>query len=887
MRPDFAAFLYLESFLSATRVHLLATELGVKSKAIIDKCKAEGLDNITNHMSTISAGLAATIREWFSEGVSSTAVESAEKVDLEKVRVKRRRKAKEPARETTAESQAVVEQAEAVAEIPKTDTEAAAAEAPPVQETPVESAPVVEAPVEPVAPVPAEPPKPPEPILPAGPMLEKPKPAKLTGPRVVRVEAPEPQRPVRPKQRPPLSKPPVRPRFDQPITEPLMPEVKEGVKGKKGGKDRTHGRRHGTVEEEVGARKTKLLKWRERDMEERRMRLEAAGGESLRMRPVRKIESKHHAEAVHLKPEKVSVYEPITVKNLAGAMGIKIAEVMSKLMQQGVMATANQAITADAAELLALEFGRELEITKRQSLEEQIAEQFKDRTREHLVKRPPVVTVLGHVDHGKTSLLDRIRNASVAKGEAGGITQHIGAYQVAWGDKKVTFLDTPGHEAFTAMRARGANMTDVVVLVVAADDGVMPQTIEAIHHAKAANVPIIVALNKIDLPGIDTNRIYGQLAEHELAPAEWGGKTEVVKTSAITGQGINELLEYLDYTSELLELKADNGIPATGWVVEAKMTPNQGPVATVLIKEGKLSKGDIVLAGQGYGRIRSIKDSYGKSIKTASSSMPVEISGISDVPEAGDRFYRLDDINKAKEAAEESKALSREEALVRRSQVTLDNLFSQIAAGNVKELNLIIRADVQGSVDVLVKYLSELSTAEVKIKILHAAVGGITEGDVVLAEASNAIIIGFNVVADAKVGQMAEAKGVDIRFYNVIYRITEDLKNAMVGLLEPEQQERVLGRVNVRNTFKISGVGTVAGCYVTSGIVAKNAKVRLTRNSIVIKDDLKIESLKHFKDDVREVKTGFECGIKLAAYDDIKVDDVFEVYEVIEVARTL
>jgi translation initiation factor IF-2 len=888
--------------LAATRVHLLATELNVKSKAIIDKCKAEGLENITNHMSTISAGLAATIREWFSEGEHSTTVESAEKVDLEKVRVKRKRKAKEAAPEEGVGLE-VADKA-ATEEIVQPPVELPIVELPPTEEV-VEAVPVEEAVPEPIIePPPIEPPKPPEPIMPAGPMLGKPTPAQLSGPRIVRVEAPEPERerPPRGKPRPPFSRPPVgrpavggtpvsrppaRPRFDQPATEPLMPESKEGAKGKKGSKERTHGRRHET-EEEIAAKKSKLLKWRERDMEERRLRLEAAGGETLRMRPVRKIESKHHAEAAHLKPEKVMIYEPITVKDLAAAMGVKIAEVMSRLMQQGVMATANQVINTETAELLAIEFGRELEITKRQTLEEQIASQFKDRPRTQLVKRPPVVTVLGHVDHGKTSLLDRIRNASVAKGEAGGITQHIGAYQIiAAGDKRVTFLDTPGHEAFTAMRARGANMTDVVVLVVAADDGVMPQTIEAIHHAKAAGVPIIVALNKIDLPGVDTNRIYGQLAEHELAPTEWGGKTEVVKTSAVTGQGVNELLEYLDYTSELLELKANNEIPATGWVVEAKMNPSQGPVATVLIKEGKLSKGDIVLAGAGYGRIRSIKDSYGKSIKSASSSMPVEISGLSDVPQAGDKFYCLDDINKAKNAAEESKFLSREEALVRRSQVTLDNLFTQIAAGNVKELNLILRADVQGSVDVLIKYLGELSTAEVKIKILHAAVGGVTEGDVVLAEASNAIIIGFNVIADTKVAQIAESKGVDIRFYNIIYRITEDLKKAMVGLLEPEKQEKVLGRVQVRNTFKITGVGTVAGCYVTNGSVTKNAKIRLTRSNIVVKDDMKIESLKHFKDDVREVKTGFECGIRLASYDDIKVDDVFEVYEVIEVARTL
>jgi translation initiation factor IF-2 len=869
----------------------MATELNVKSKAIIDKCKAEGLENITNHMSTISAGLAATIREWFTEGEHSTAVESSEKVDLEKVRVKRKRKTKETEPHEEAQPEIAAAEPHEIVPPPPLPIEAVEVQ----EEAVVEAVPVVELSEKAV--------ELPEPIMPAGPMLGKPKPAQLSGPRIVRVEAPEPERPMRGKPRPPFGsrppvgrppvggspvlRPPARPRFDQPATEPLMPESKEGAKGKKGGKERTHGRRQES-EEEAAARKNKLAKWRERDMEERRLRLEAAGGESTRMRPVRKIEGKHHAESAHLKPEKVIVYEPITVKNLAAGMGVKIAEVMSKLMRQGVMVTANQAINTDTAELLALEFGRELEITKRQTLEEQVAAQFKDRPRENLVKRPPVVTVLGHVDHGKTSLLDRIRNATVAKGEAGGITQHIGAYQIiAAGDKRVTFLDTPGHEAFTAMRARGANMTDVVVLVVAADDGVMPQTIEAIHHAKAAGVPIIVALNKIDLPGIDTNRIYGQLAEHELSPSEWGGKTEVVKTSAVTGLGVTELLEYLDYTSDLLELKADNDIPATGWVVEAKMTANQGPIATVLIKEGKLSKGDIVLAGAGYGRIRSIKDSYGKSIKTASSSMPVEISGLSDVPQAGDKFYCLDDINTAKNAAEENKSLTREDALVRRSQVTLENLFTQIAAGKVKELNLIIRADVQGSVDVLIKYLGELSTAEVKIKILHAAVGGVTEGDVVLAEASNAIIIGFNVIADTKVAQIAESKGVDIRFYNIIYRITEDLKKAMVGLLDPEKQEKVLGRVQVRNTFKITGVGTVAGCYVTSGVVTKSAKVRLTRSNIVVKDDLKIESLKHFKDDAREVKTGFECGIRLASYDDVKVDDVFEVYEVIEVARTL
>jgi translation initiation factor IF-2 len=552
------------------------------------------------------------------------------------------------------------------------------------------------------------------------------------------------------------------------------------------------------------------------------------------------------------------------------------------------MATANQAIGSDVAELVALDFGTELVVEHRQSLQEQIQNEFDRRQSKNPQKRPVVATMLGHVDHGKTSLLDRIRSTHVAAGEAGGITQHIGAYQISMGGHTVTFLDTPGHEAFTAMRARGANMTDVVVLVVAADDGVMPQTIEAIHHAQAANVPVIVALNKIDLPGIDYNRVYSQLSEYELTPAEWGGQTEIVKTSAVTSEGIDDLLEHLDYIAELLELKADNTIPATGWVVEAKMSPQQGPVATLLVKEGRLTKGDVVLAGAAYGRVKTLSNSYGQSVKAAAtSSMPVEITGLSDVPQAGDRFYCLDDINKAKDAAEESKIRSRESTLAKRTQVTLDNLFTQIEAGNVKELNIIIRADTQGSVDVLTKYLSELSTDEVKVKILHAAPGGITEGDCLLAEASNAIIIGFNVVAEEHASKLAEAKDVDIRLYTVIYRITEDLQKSMAGLLEPEQQEKTVGRAVVRNIFKISRVGTIAGCYVSDGLVTKNAKVRLIRDNIVIRDGLSIDSLRHFKDDVREVKAGLECGIKLTKFDDVKIDDVFDFYEIVEIARTL
>jgi translation initiation factor IF-2 len=890
--------------LAATRVYLLAQELGVKSSAIVKKCQDEGLD-VKNHMAAISAGLAATIREWFTEGENVTTIETAEKVDLAEVRVKRpvRKKVVQETEEGLTGEQEDVDQMAAEAEgeeLPSTE----AGEAPELQVAPMEPlAPTVqvEAPApaaieppvaEPVAEVPAveEKKAPPEPVLPAGPMLEKPRPAVLTGPQVVRVEAPEPAERPRSRSRP-------RQRFDGAVTEPLMrrgrteeavvdrpdTDQKRGVHHK----DRTHGRRKEETDEEV-KRSRARTKWRQRDIEERQARLSAAGGEGLRLRRDRKITSRTQRETTVLeRPKAISVNEPITVKDLSAALAVKAAEIVGKLLAHGVMATTNQTISNDVAELVALEYDTELVINRQELFADQIRQEFEARPREHLSKRPVVVAMLGHVDHGKTSLLDKIRSTQVAAGEAGGITQHIGASQVTWDDKTVTFLDTPGHEAFTAMRARGANMTDIVVVVVAADDGVMPQTIEAIAHSKAAGVAIVVALNKIDLPGCDINRIYAQLSEHGLTPTEWGGTTEVVKTSATTGQGISDLLEALDYVAELLDLKADDTLPATGWVVEAKMSAQQGPVATLLVKEGQLNRGDILLAGDTYGRVKMMRNSYGKKIKTATSAMPVEITGLSDVPQAGDRFYCLDDINRAKDAAEESRLRARERSLAERTQVTMDNLFSQIEAGNVKELNVIIRADVQGSVDVLKKCLSELSTSEVRINILQAMPGGITEGDVLLAEVSNAIIIGFSVVADERAAKKAEAEGVDIRLYNVIYRITEDLQKSMVGLLEPEEQERPLGRAVVRATFKVSRIGTVAGCYVTQGVAAKNARLRLIRNNIVVRDGLTLDSLKHFKDDVREVKTGLECGVKLAGFDDVKVDDVLEFYEIVKVARTL
>jgi translation initiation factor IF-2 len=873
--------------LATTRVYILAKELGVKSSAIIKKCQDEGLD-VKNHMSVISAGLTATIREWFSEGENITTVEMSEKVDLEKVRIKKKTKRTQPVKKTKAQK---AEPAKPRVKRTKTAAEPATATEAEQKQQETAAAVTIEEPVLTEEQIICEPQQPePEPILPAGPILEKPEPARLSGPKVVRIEAPEPLQ--RPRSRP-------RVRYDAPVTEPLMysekkqenvalaPIGREKKQLPKRYKERTHGRRQDEKDLEIIRRSKLSSKWRQRDIEERQARLDAAGGEGLRLRPMRKISTKLKHRVAVARPKKAVVSEPITVKDLSAVLAIKSTDIISKLVQQGVMATANEVISNDVAELVALEFDTELEVQHRSTLEEQIRVEFEKRQRNNPQKRAVVAAMLGHVDHGKTSLLDKIRSTQIAAGEAGGITQHIGASEVTWDNKKVTFLDTPGHEAFTAMRARGANMTDVVVLVVAADDGVMPQTIEAIAHSRAANVPIIVALNKIDLPGRDVNRVYSQLSEHELTPSEWGGRTEVVKTSAVTGEGIDDLLESLDYVAELLELKADGTIPATGWVVEARLSAQSGPVATLLIKEGQLQKGDVVLAGSTYGRVKMLKNSYGKNIKTATNSMPVEITGLSDVPQAGDRFYCLDDINRAKAAAEENQIRSRESSLVERRQVTLDNLFSQIEAGKTEELNLILRADVQGSIDVLTKYLSEMSTEEVKINILHAAPGGITEGDVVLAEASNAIIIGFNVVPEEHAAKIAEAKGVEIRLYNIIYRITEDLQKSMVGLLEPEEIENSLGRAVVRVTFKISRVGTVAGCYVSSGHVSKNAKVRLIRDNIVLRDSLSIESLKHFKDDAREVKAGLECGIKVAGFDDIKVDDVFEFYEIVKVARTL
>jgi len=570
--------------LASTRVYILAKELAVKSEAIVKKCQDENLD-IKNHMSTISAGLAATIREWFSGTDNVTAIETSEKVDLKKVRIRKKAQRKPAVRKRKTEKV----QQQALAEAAETETEQAASvtvepEIPAPQEQPQSQRPEAAA-----APV----------ITPAGPMLEKPAPARLTGPEVVRIEQPEPERRPRAKRKKVADVVVTKLLISESVNEESATVIspKESKRKPKARKGKGHAREQ-YQQDQVSPDKTKLSKWRQRDIEERQARLAAAVGQRLRLRPARKLAARSSGEvSAPVRPKKAFIAEPIIVRDLSSVLAVKTTDIIAKLMEQGIMATANQAVAADAAEIAALEFGTELVVERKSTYEKQIRTEFDQREKKNLARRAVVATMLGHVDHGKTSLLDKIRSTAVTAGEAGGITQHIGAYQVNIKGHTVTFLDTPGHKAFTAMRARGANMTDVAVLVIAADDGVMPQTIEAIAHAKAANVPVIVALNKCDLPGCDINHTYSQLAEHDLSPVEWGGQTEVVHTSAVTGEGIDNLLEHLDYVAELLELQADDTIPATGWVVEARMSAQRGPVATLLVKEGHLRKGDIILAG--------------------------------------------------------------------------------------------------------------------------------------------------------------------------------------------------------------------------------------------------------------------------------------------------
>src|SRR5262249_22276532 len=582
----------------------------------------------------------------------------------------------------------------------------------------------------------------------------------------------------------------------------------------------------------------------------------------------------------------IKISEVITVGDLARDMGVKAGEVIKKLMGLGMMATINQVLDADTATLIASEFDHQVENV---AFDADSALEVEHRVEEQetaLMPRSPVVTIMGHVDHGKTSLLDAIRSTNVTAQEHGGITQHIGAYYVQVDGRSVTFLDTPGHEAFTAVRARGAQVTDIVVLVVAADDGIMPQTVEAINHARAAEVPIIVAVNKIDKPEANAERVKQELGNHGLAPEEWGGDTIVVPVSAKTREGIPQLLDMLLLQSDVLELRANPRRLAKGAIVEARLDRGRGPVATVLVQEGTLKVGDAFVCGLQFGRVRAMVDDKGRRIGTAGPATPVEILGLSGVTEAGDTFVAVQDDQKARQVAEHRQGKQREAEMAKTAKVSLDELYEQIQTGDVKELKVVVKADVHGSVEALSEALGRLSTNDVRLSVLHGSVGGITESDVLLASASNAVVIGFNVRPEPKAAALAEREGAALRLYTIIYDAVNDVRDALEGLLEPTLQEKILGRVEVRQVFNISGVGAVAGSFVTDGKMVRGARARLLRDNVVVHDG-RISGLRRFKEDVREVAGGYECGLSLEADQDVKVGDVIEAYDVEQVARRL
>ena len=576
----------------------------------------------------------------------------------------------------------------------------------------------------------------------------------------------------------------------------------------------------------------------------------------------------------------VKIPDEITVGDLASLLRRTAAEVIKEMFKLGTMATVNQTIDFDTAEIVATELGAKVEKEVVVSIEERIIDDHQD-TEEDLLPRDPVVVVMGHVDHGKTSILDRIRNANVTASEAGGITQHIGAYQITHQGKKITFLDTPGHAAFTSMRARGANITDIAILVVAADDGIMPQTIESINHAKAADVSIIVAINKMDKETANPDKVKQELTEHSLVVEEWGGDIIAVPCSAKTGMGIDEILENILLIAEVKELKANPNRLAKGTVIEARLDKGKGPIATVLVQNGTLRTGDIIIAGTAVGRVRTMTNDKGQLVNEAGPSCPVEITGLAEVPSAGDTLNAVEDEKLARELVEQRKHEAKEEIFKQYQKVTLDNLFDQISQGEMKELPIIVKADVQGSVEAVKQSLEKISNDEVRVKVIHGAVGAVSESDVMLANASNAIIVGFNVRPDPVAKASAEKDGVDIRLYRIIYDAIEEVTTAMKGMLAPKYREVELGAAEIRQVYKISGVGAVAGCYVTSGKITRNALLRVVRDGVIIADD-KLSSLKRFKDDVKEVAKSFECGLTLEKFNDIKEGDIIEAYEMEE-----
>ena len=820
-------------------------------------------------MSAVSAGLSATIAEWFSDASgSSSAVETAEKVDVSKARAK----AKKTSRKKKTKSKSALQESEEAKKSGKAGSKKKTAKKGTKKS---------------------------EKIVPVGRQMETPTKAKMAGPRVIRVEEPEPEPAPRPKRRQQSQQTSSGGGGVIPPRNPVEPPPTHGG-GR--GDSRRNRRRGASHQAEHSSRNAPQQQnrsdsnWRQQDLLERENRLRRSGGffrQARRDNQKRTGKRVEQAKTLAQTGGKVAITEPISIKKLSSTTGIKANQILNKLLLDDIVAAVNDYIDTDKAIEIMIEWGIELEVVSVKSEATKIEESFTDRKiiEEHPCS--PVVTILGHVDHGKTSLLDKIRDANVAEGEAGGITQATSAFRVPVkagdGERMVTFIDTPGHEAFTEMRSRGAKVTDIVVLVIAADDGVMPQTIESIAHAKAAGVPIVVALNKIDKPeATDENiqRILGQLAEHELNPVDWGGDTEVIRTSAIQNEGIQDLLDILDYQAELLELKADFGGPAEGTVIEANLAEGQGAVANILVQQGTLKKGDFIVAGRGYGRLRSLTNDHGEQVTSASPSMPMSITGLSEVPDAGDKFYIVKSQKEAEAAARERSEQERQKELSR-EKVTLDNIFDQMKTSEMRELPIIIKGDVQGSVETLRSTIAKIGNDEAKITIKHSAVGGINESDINLAETCSGIVVGFNTTSTAKSRRLAEERGVEIRYYDVIYDLTDDLTKALQGLLDPEIKLEVLGHADVRDVFKISKVGMIAGCYVTDGKVERNQQIRVTRDGIVIESDRRLDQLKRFKDDTKEVKSGQECGMKISGYDDIKVGDVIECYKSLEVERTL
>ncbi|HMZ55556.1 MAG TPA: translation initiation factor IF-2, partial [Nitrospira sp.] len=711
-----------------------------------------------------------------------------------------------------------------------------------------------------------------------------------TAPEVVEAASPElvPVEPV-------VSQPPVAPVVEAVATKPAQVSVVTPTLPDAGAKKKSPAAE--ALESEAAAReKLKKAKKapRTREEDEAKFKNDATRWGDLRAIPVQRREDRskhiHHASPTEItKPRRKSVKlsAGVSVKEFAELIGQRPADVVRKLMEMGQMVTFNQSINLEAASLIAEEYGTKVEVSTEKAGEALLEEAAQSSGEEQAVPRPPVVTIMGHVDHGKTSLLDAIRQTKVAEGEAGGITQHIGAYMVGVRDKQVTFLDTPGHEAFTAMRARGAKATDIVILVVAADDGVMPQTVEAIHHAKAAGVPLIVAVNKVDKPGANVDRVKNALTEHGLVPEAWGGDTIMVEVSAKQRTGLEQLLEMILLQAEVLELKADPTRMAKGLVIEAKLDRGRGPIATVLVQSGTLHVGDAFVVGNFSGRVRALITDTGRKTTEAGPSVPVEVIGLPGVPSAGDVFTIVKDERVAREIAQERAMKQRAAELAGPAKVSLDDLFAKIQEGNVKELPIVIKADVQGSAEALAAAVEKMPAGAVKLRVMHTGVGGITETDVLLAAASKAIVIGFNIRPEPKAASLAEREGVDVRLYSIIYDALNDIRAAMEGLLEPTLKERVLGRVEVRQMFTIPKAGLVAGCYVVDGVISRaSAGVRVIRDSVVVYEG-KLGSLRRFKDDVREVQQGYECGVTVENFNDLKAGDIIEAFAIDKVAAKL